>query len=703
MLSRAPEPMFGNRTLRLALLWALLGALCCALVSGFEPNLLEEGIELHVAQRLAQGERLYRDVLVFTGPLPFELLGWLFRAFGEEIWVARGFVILLHTIASGAAFALARAAQPGAFAHAAAAAYATAPILLFPLFGIYYYTTIAFHLSVLAALAAARGLRSPGWAAAAGVLIAGAALCKQTIGVSLALSFAVAFVVAGRGAERTRGLLGFALGGAGSALLAIAAWAAAGTLDDAIYGLVTLPASLEDSYDLPYLNLWPPGVLSASAAGSQTFYLPYFYMLAAGMFAEPGPRVILATQIFFALPLLALAVTGLRFFLGRPPPAFVFHAALALAWLANLVPRTDWGHLAHVLPLTVAQLCLAVPAPQAHARLRLAATRLGATLVIACAVAGSALALRMLHRVADPTPLGARVPLRPVSAPLREDHVRGVLHFLGREARPEEPIFVARAEPLIYFATNTRNPTRYPGVFPAIREEQQRSILAGLDQVRFVVMSDVDQPAMTYYRDELPDVQSYLERHFRPAAPFVGSESHWLYVLERGPDRGATAVDFAREVASGRPFTRGADGALTPAPAFADRIATRRNRRPLAFQLGPFGGGIDFDVDVPQRAVFQADVSLDRVFTPARILSMPQRSRIVVSIGDADGRTPIAELQLQAGWSQRWIPIEADLAAWAGKRATLRIELRRTEVLHNRADRIGYVGSPRIALRADPE
>jgi hypothetical protein len=83
-------------------LWMLVGGICCALVGPFEPNLLEEGVGLHVAQRLAHGEQLYRDVLVYTGPLPFELLGLLFRAFGEEIWVARSFVVGLHALATGA-------------------------------------------------------------------------------------------------------------------------------------------------------------------------------------------------------------------------------------------------------------------------------------------------------------------------------------------------------------------------------------------------------------------------------------------------------------------------------------------------------------------------------------------------------------------------------------------------------------------------
>ena len=72
--------------------WGAIGALACASVAVLEPSVLEEGLPLHVAQRLAQGEHLYRDVIFFTGPLPFELLAVLFRICGDHLFVARGAV-----------------------------------------------------------------------------------------------------------------------------------------------------------------------------------------------------------------------------------------------------------------------------------------------------------------------------------------------------------------------------------------------------------------------------------------------------------------------------------------------------------------------------------------------------------------------------------------------------------------------------------
>jgi hypothetical protein len=685
-------------------LWVLVGGACCAAVSGFEPNLLEEGIELHVAQRLAHGERLYRDVLVFTGPLPFELLALLFRVFGDEIWVARGFVVLLHALASGAAFAIARAARPDALAHAAAAGTASAPLLLFPLFGIYYYTTIAFHLSLIATWAARRGVRSAGWALSAGALVAAVALCKQTIGLALAVALGLGLLLAAPAPRRVRALLGFAGGGAAVAVLTIAGWLATGSLDEALYGLVSLPASLESSFDLPLINLWPPGQLSPAATGSETFYLPYWYVLFQGVFVEPSWRAILTTQLLFALPLFALAATAVRVVVARPSPGFWLHSALFVAWLANLMPRTDWGHLAHVLPLITAQLSLAVPIGLNASRGQRALVRVGAAAVALSLAAGSVALGRTADRVADPGPLSARVPLRPVSWPLRHGRVRSVIEYLERHATPGEPIFVPRAEPLLYFATNTRNPTPYPGVFPAIRDAQQRTILDALAGVRFVVMSDVDQPAMTYYRDELPEVQAYLERFFEPAEPFADGELHWLSVLERSRDRGAAAIDLVAVAASGRTFIRNRAGELAAAPALPARLATRRNRRPLGFPLGPGGGGIDFEIDVPADAFFEAGASLGEVYSENEVFIVPPRSRIVVSIGRGEELAPVAEVSLGAGSSQRWIPLEADLAAWAGQRVALRLELVRSgEVTLTNRVPIGYLGSPRIVRRAGPD
>jgi hypothetical protein len=278
--------------------------------------------------------------------------------------------------------------------------------------------------------------------------------------------------------------------------------------------------------------------------------------------------------------------------------------------------------------------------------------------------------------------------------------VRRVIDFLERHTRPGDRIFVARAEPLLYFATGTRNPTPYPGVIPGLREEQSRTIVEALGEVRYAVMSDVDQPAMTFYRDELPAVQAHLERHFRIPEELLGGDVHWLVVLEPGPDRGATAIDLIERASQARPFLRDVEGRLVDAPRFSDRLSTKYNRRPLGFQLGRRGGGLDFDLELPANAVLQVDAGMWLVNGQENLYRHPLRSLARVSIGRDGSFTPIAETPAMTGgvdW-RRWTPLEADLSAWAGQRVTLRIEL--LTQMSPGPDDLGFVGSPRIAIRA---
>ena len=115
-----------------SLAWAAVAAGIGAWMAPLEPSFLEEGLMLHVAERLAGGEHLYRDVLAVTGPVPYELLAASFRIFGEDVAVARALVVLLQSIATLLVFDWARRTGVGALAHGAAAVMAVAPVLLFP-------------------------------------------------------------------------------------------------------------------------------------------------------------------------------------------------------------------------------------------------------------------------------------------------------------------------------------------------------------------------------------------------------------------------------------------------------------------------------------------------------------------------------------------------------------------------------------------
>jgi hypothetical protein len=694
------DPERAVRALRAASawLWALAGAGACLSVAGLEPNLVEEGLVLHFAQRLAHGEHLYRDLVFFTGPLPFELLAALFRALGEEIAVGRTAQAVAHAAATAATFGLARRAGAGPLAHLAAALVAAAPILLFPLFSIFYYTPLCFGLGSLAAAAAVRGADSRGFAATAGALAAAVALCKQTIGAALAAGLFACVALGAPAAARRARAGAMALGGAALAAATLVFHGARGDLDDLVRCLVVVPLSLRESYGSGFMNLWPPGRLAPELAAQKAIYFPNLWLLRHGIFSHLGFGIVFATQLLYALPFLALAATGLARLAGRLPQALWCNGALLLALATNLFPRSDWGHLVYALPSACAQLVLLLGAGARAARLPTRAVGAVALAgVIGLGWTGLGVA-RWLHAESGEPRWGPRVPLRPVSAVYRIPTVPRVIHFLNERLRPGEALFVARAEPLLYFATGARNPTPYGGVLPVLNAEQEERILAALPDVRFVVMSDVDQPSWTYYAEELPRVQEHLERHYRIPRYFPLDDASWLVVLERGPDRGETAVDLIAERPRARAFVRDAPGEeredATPPP----RLVARHNRRPLAMRVGRHGGGIDYGIEVPASARFEAGVGFRGMVSLENLHEHPKRSRMRVSVRRPGGSfEELASVRIDDSRSggRRWTPLEADLAAFAGERVTLRLELVPEAPIAPPAD-LTWWGSPRV-------
>jgi len=684
------------------LAWGLAAAVAGLAVAPLDPNLLEEGIVVHTAQRMLAGEHLYRDVVSHTGPLPYELLAALFRLFGAEILVARGAIVLLQGFATAAVFASARRAGAGALAHPAAAAVAAAPVLLVPLFSIFYYTTIAFYLGLVAVYAGLRARTSNVWAVAAGVLAACIALCKQNTGVQFAALFVPAVALCAPPGERAQRAIRLILGGAVLAALTLGVYAARGDLRELFTAQIRMPFAMASAatFRTPFINLWPPGELAPIVRESWVMYLPSLYHMKYGLFVEIGRGIVVFAQLLYALPFLALAATAVRALTARVNAAVWLHGAFLAAMTASLYPRADWGHLVVALPPSLVQILLlagtrdGVPRPPGGPRRVLAGA-----LVFALAT-GTASVGVWLHAIAGPAVFGPRVPLEPVSRAYRGPAVPRVIRYLRSRARPGEAIFVPRQEPLIYFATDTRNPTPFEGVLPGLREWQEPLILEALDEVRFVVMSDIDQPIYTYYSDELPAVWDYLERHFRVPGDYPIDDYNWIMVLARGPDRGVTAIDLVRERRRGRNWVRDLGGHVSETSELPQRLASRQLRRPLPIALGPGGGGVDFELLLPHGAVFQAGVGYRGLVSVDHQYIHPPGTTLAVSVRSDGEFEPVASVRIDDGLraGRSWVPVEADLAAYGGRRVTLRLEVQAGRPIP--PGRLSWFGSPRIALPA---
>ena len=680
--------------------WGLGAVFSGLIVFALEPSVLEEGQLAHVAQRMAAGEHLYRDIVYYTGPLPFELLALLYRVFGDQVLVARLAMLPFMGLAAGCSFVLARQAHAGALAHTAGAVWAAAPVVLFPMLSIFFYTNLAFYLVPVACLAALRGREAVSWAIAAGALVAAVALCKQTLGVAFAVTLVAAVAATAPAQNRIRALASLAAGGAGMALVCVAYYALRGDLSVFVYSMAVLPFELEGSFFAPYMNFWPIGRLTPELRANAPLYLPTWIYLRTGILVEPGWLAVAFTQLLYASPFFAVLASVAVALRRRVSPAVWIHLAGLVTLATNLYPRGDWGHLVFVLPPAAVQLLLLLPAREGAAwgsRVLRAVAAGAACFVLYTLVVVVGTWVNTLARA--PT-FGPEVPLRAVTPSTRMKSLPRVIRYLRNRVYPGEPIFVARQEPLIYVATGTTNPTPYTGVVMGIRERQQREIVAALEPVRFVVMSDIDQPLYAYYSDELPKVQRYLERHFRVPVDFEVDELSWIQVGVRGRDLGATALDFIDARDAGRFWRRDRRGVQHAAAATAIKLPSRQLRRLFAIELGEGGGGADFRVDVPPNALFQADVGLAAVVSMSELHEHPGGARHALSIS-VDGRsfetlrtTRVADRSPRS--ARRWQPFFVDLSPYAGRTVTLRLEVIADAPLPEGA--LAWFGSPRIAV-----
>ena len=313
-------------------------------------------------------------------------------------------------------------------------------------------------------------------------------------------------------------------------------------------------------------------------------------------------------------------------------------------------------------------------------------------------VAVSIAVYRPIQAVAIPSLWGPHIPQKPVSPIYRTAAIPQVVHYLRTMVEPGEAIFVARAEPLLYFATDTQNPTPFEGVLPGFHEEQERAILAALPRVRYVVMSDIDQPMFIYYSDELPAVQEHLERYYRIPDDFPHDYGSWIIVLERSGDRGPTAIDLVRERPGARAWIRDKSGAEQEIDDELPRLATRHNRRPLPVILGPWGGGIDYELEIPPNARFQASVGFRSMVALRNLYLHPRGTRLAVSIRSTGPFERLSTLRIDDDRRSGpfWRPIEVDLSVYAGQKVTLRLEVIPDSALEPGA--LASWGSPRIAL-----
>jgi hypothetical protein len=183
---------------------------------------------------------------------------------------------------------------------------------------------------------------------------------------------------------------------------------------------------------------------------------------------------VLTTQFLYALPFARCWRRSCARCLSSPPaPARLAARGAARGDDGEPVSAPGLGTPRGAAAALVQLLLLsATSAPRSRERPLESALAVGLAGALLLGSLWTALSLRNIS--GDPQ-LGPRVPLRPVSYANRTPGLQRVMEFLLPRVVPGEPMFVPRQEPLLYFATHTRNPTPFPSVLPGLREPRNQS------------------------------------------------------------------------------------------------------------------------------------------------------------------------------------------------------------------------------------
>lgn len=475
----------------------------------------DEGLILDTANRMLHGETLYRDFFGLMSPGSYWLQLGAFHLFGVSHWAGRVPVIFDFALQCGFVFWLtARLAGRAAGLIAACLFFAFQAPPSDYLLSQHRMDSGALALASVAVCLEGHA-RGRVWLwAAAGVLIGAASICTP----SMAL---LAFVTCGWlciGRERRQFLFAWT-GGLAAVLGATAiALVASGSFMLFIKQMIWLRRNYSGVNIMPYgAIIGGYHAVIGTASGVQ---------LAVRLFA------ILWHALPALLPPVTLVAWGLQMLRNRQARSFAlandvpFLLAIVVALVASAFPRPDLAHLAFVaaLPTALTGACIARYAP------RVPAICLLAILAAWGSVSLAQVASDLRTEVAVATPVGTLY-----SAPANAAELNRLL----REVHPNDTLYVHPYNPMLYFLSQTKNPTRYAYLFPGMMtRDDERSTLMDLKSSppEWLLYLPVGRegflrvfPHGVNLDYQFHSIEAFIAREYTPVEPAVVVADYRLY------------------------------------------------------------------------------------------------------------------------------------------------------------------------------
>lgn len=496
-------------------------------------GMLDEGALVHVAERIAGGEVLYRDVATGIMPGSYYLHAVLFRVVGPSLLAGRVLMIVLFTIAAGGMFLLLRAVTNRIVAAAATLSF-TALTVNYWRYPNYSPEAIVLILGMLGAAIAYLRTGRRRWLAVAGLLLGLALIFKQNYGAFASLGLAAGLLSASGPWRRRIRDVALAAGIAAIPLLVMVVLLGfAGALPAFWNNTVQVPLQVPATvFARPFPPAWGPP--DDRLWRDLLQYLPFDELFTdhpIWVFDRTDGAMAVVRTTFY-LPVLLLGIAAVAWLRRRHDPdrgvGGLLVAVAALLFL-GVFPRADAHHLVLVLPpwfLAVGWLAGRRPGIAVRAAwILVAAVLLGFSVAAQIAVIDDP----QPHRIRD-----AWLPLPRAGIWVPRSTGRSVERVLGElEARvpPGEPVFVGPASPMYYFLAARRNPTRYPLILPGAMDEEE--VIRDLGTVRWGLLQDGAFEDFTF-ENVAPEVWRYLRGNFRMVDGAGDRTPLPPYLVERG-------------------------------------------------------------------------------------------------------------------------------------------------------------------------
>ena len=512
-----PEDNASER--RLTLFIFLLG--CCYLwlfrrYTTMDPD---EGIILQGAQRVLNGQVLYRDFFSFLTPGSFYQTALLLRIFGDSIIVARTALVIIGASISSITYLLARRVCSRTISVSAAV---VSIIATLPYRFVVLHNWDSTFWAVLGTYAGLRWLESKrsSWAIAAGLASSLTFLCEQSKGVGLVLGMTIgfaAFALSSKRAQRMDNLsvIAFAAGFLTPILLSLVFFAAHHALSAMLTDLLWPFHHYSSANHVRYGDQNWSDSTRLLLFGSGTYLVRFIALWAI------SPCFLVPALPLISIGLLILWLTRLMSTKYDRSAAnyYVYVNAVIVGLLTSIYfVRPDIVHFMYVFPLL--------------------------SLVVAWFIEGSDISLPSFDPV-KPLALGVlavafflfsasvfwRVLRPPVTLKTRRGTITlprqdEVLAAIDAQSRPGDKIFVYPYAPLYYFLSGTTSPASIDYFQPGMSTATQASeIISGLKsepniatyfEFGFVQKIPTSWPATPLTEIANDPVGDFLIRNLRP-------------------------------------------------------------------------------------------------------------------------------------------------------------------------------------------